>query len=103
MSELICTARRIGDYESRTEEYELSYTVDGEASRAIEVTYQAARAYEINAALDSAVEVARESISEALPSLETQPNDGTISQFTWRAMQSVKYDEGAEKTSKLDL
>ncbi len=103
MSELICTSRRIGDYESRTEEYELSYTVDGEALQTIEVKYQAARAYEINAALDSAVEVARESISEALPGLETQPNDGTLSQFTWRAIQSVKYGEGTEKTSLLPL
>ena len=103
MPELICTARRIGDYESRTEEYELSYTVDGEAQRTIEVKYQAARAYEINAALDTAVETVRESITEALPDLTPQPNDGTISQFTWRAMQSVKYDEGAEKTSSLEL
>lgn len=103
MSELICTVRRIGDYESRTEEYGLSYTVDGEAPRTIEVKYQAARAYEINAALDSAVEIARESMSEAVPDISPQPNDGTISQFTWRAMQSVKYDEGAEKTSQLPL
>ncbi|MGB3682375.1 MAG: hypothetical protein WA990_07790 [Rubrobacteraceae bacterium] len=103
MPELICTARRIGDYESRTEEYELSYTVDGDAPRKIRVKYQAARAYEINAALDSAVETARESIAEAAPDLETRPNDGTLSQFTWRAIQSVKYDEGDEKTSRLGL
>lgn len=103
MPELNCTARRIGDYESRTEEYELSYTVDGGAIRTIQVKYQAARAYEINAALDDAVEAARESISEAAPNLEAPPNDGTLSQFTWRAMQSVKYDEGAEKTSQMDL
>ncbi|CAN5697093.1 hypothetical protein BH24ACT20_BH24ACT20_14570 [soil metagenome] len=103
MRELSCTARRIGDYESRTEEYELSFAVDGAGLRTIQVKYQAARAYEINAALDSAVEAARESISEAAPDLETQPNDGTLSQFAWRAIQSVKYDEGAEKTSRLGL
>ncbi len=103
MPDLSCTARRIGDYESRTEEYEISYTVDGAAPRALEVKYQAARAYEINAALDAAVETARESISEAAPNLEDQPNDGTLSQFTWRAIQSVKYGEGEEKTSRMEL
>ena len=103
MPELSCTARRIGDYESRTEEYELSYAVDGAAARTIEVRYQAARAYEINAALDAAVEAARESIAEAAPDLGTQPNDGALSQFTWRAIQSVKYGEGEEKTSRLEL
>ena len=103
MPDLSCTARRIGDYESRTEEYELSYAVDGAAPRTIEVKYQAARAYEINAALDSAVEAARESIAEAAPDLETQPNDGTLSQFTWRAVQSVKYGEGEKKTSWMGL
>ena len=100
---MICTARRIGDYESRTEEYELTYTVDGSAPRTLEVKYQAARAYEINAALDAAVETARGSITEAIPDLQTRPNDGTLSQFTWRAIQSVKYDEGEEKTSRLSL
>ncbi len=103
MPELNCTARRIGDYESRTEEYEISYAVDGAAPRTITVRYQAARAYEINAALDAAVETARESIAEAAPDLEDRPNDGTLSQFTWRAIQSVKYEEGAEKTSSMGL
>ncbi|MDQ4105660.1 MAG: hypothetical protein M3157_00590 [Actinomycetota bacterium] len=103
MPELSCTARRTGDYESRTEEYELSYAVDGAASRTIAVRYQAARAYEINAALDAAVEAVRESIAEAAPGLEDRPSDGTLSQFTWRAIQSVKYEEGAEKTSSMDL
>lgn len=101
--ELSCTARRIGDYESRTEEYELSYAVDGAAPRTIEVKYQAARAYEINAALDAAVEAARESIAEAAPDLEARPSEGTLSQFTWRAIQSVKYEEGAQKTSSMGL
>lgn len=103
MPKLICTARRIGDYESRTEEYELSYTVGGKARKTTQVKYQAARAYEINAALDSALETARECIFEAAPNIASQPNDGAITQFTWRAMQSVKYDEGAEKTSELSL
>lgn len=103
MPELTCTAHRIGDYESRTEEYELSYSVNEDAPRTIRVKYQAARAYEINAALDSAVEAARESIAEAAPELETRPSDGALSQFTWRAIQSVKYETGAGKTSRLTL
>lgn len=98
-----CTARRIGDYESRTEEYELIFAVDGALPRRLAVRYQAARAYEINAALDEAVETAREAIEAGAPELETQPNDGTLSQFAWRAMQSVKYGEGAEKTSRMEL
>ncbi len=28
MLELVCTARRVGDLESRTEEYELSFAVE---------------------------------------------------------------------------
>jgi hypothetical protein len=39
MRELSCTARRIGDYESRTEEYELSFAVDGAGLRTIQVKY----------------------------------------------------------------
>lgn len=103
MPELVCTAHRTGDYESRTEEYELSFTVDGTAQRKVEVRYQAARAYEINAALDSAVEAARESIAEAVPDLRTPPNDGTLSQLAWRTVQSAKYEEGAEKTSRIEI
>ena len=56
MPELSCTVRRIGDLESRTEEYEMSYAVEGATPRGLRVKYQAARAYEINAALDAAVE-----------------------------------------------
>ena len=56
MLELSCTARRIGDYDSRTEEYEVSYSVEDASPRSLEIKYQAARAYEINAALDAAVE-----------------------------------------------
>ncbi len=101
MPELTCIARRVGDYESRTEEYELLYAV-GEAARHLRIKYQAARAYEINAALDAAVEEARAAISEADPSL-AQPTDEALSQFTWRTIQSAKYQGGAAITSSLAL
>ncbi len=101
MPELTCIARRVGDYESRTEEYELLYAVS-EAARTLRIKYQAARAYEINAALDAAVEEARAAISEADPSL-AQPTDEALSQFSWRAIQSAKYQEGAAITSRLAL
>ena len=65
------------------------------------VRYQAARAFEINAALDAAVETAREAIAGIDPELARKPSDESLAQFTWKAMQSVKYDEGAAKTSTL--
>jgi hypothetical protein len=102
MPELTCIARRVGDYESRTEEYEMLYAVGEAAPRGLRIKYQAARAYEINAALDAAVEEARAAISEADPSL-AQPTDGALSQFSWRAIQSAKYQEGAAITSRLAL
>jgi hypothetical protein len=102
MPELSCIARRVGEYESRTEEYELLYAVEEAASRGLRIKYQAARAYEINAALDAAVEEARAAISEADPSL-AQPTDEALSQFSWRAIQSAKYQEGAAITSRLAL
>jgi hypothetical protein len=102
MPELKCTVRRVGDYESRTEEYEISYTVDQASPRGLRIKYQAARAYEINAALDAAVETARSAISEATPDLEG-PSDEALSQFTWRAVQSAKYEAGAARTSRLEL
>ncbi len=103
MPELTCIARRVGDYESRTEEYELLYAVGEEAAaRHLRIKYQAARAYEINAALDAAVEEARAAISEADPSL-AQPTDEALSQFSWRTIQSAKYQEGAAITSRLAL
>ena len=102
MPELRCTARRVGDYESRTEEYEILFAVGEAAPRGLRVKYQAARAYEINAALDAAVEVARAAISEADPSL-VQPTDETLSQFSWRTIQSAKYQEGSATTSRLEL
>jgi hypothetical protein len=102
MPELTCIARRVGDYESRTEEYELLYAVGEAPPRGLRIKYQAARAYEINAALDAAVEEARAAISEAAPSL-AQPTDEALSQFSWRAIQSAKYQEGAAITSRLAL
>ena len=102
MPELRCTARRVGDYESRTEEYEVLYSVGEAVRRGLRIKYQAARAYEINAALDAAVEVARGAISEADPSL-AQPADEALSKLVWRTIQSAKYEEGAPTTSLLDL
>jgi len=102
MPELSCTVRRVGDHESRTEEYELLYAVGDAAPRGLRIRYQAARAYEINAALDAAVEAARSAISEAHPDLP-QPTDEALSQFTWRTIQSAKYEEGEPETSRLEL
>ncbi len=108
MPTLKCTARRIGDLESRTEEYELSYFVEDAAEetadaapRTLRVKYQAARAYEINAALDEAVEVTRDAISAA--GLDARPADGALSQLAWRTIQSAKYEGGEPSTTVLDL
>lgn len=103
MPELTCTARRIGDYESRTEEYEVSYSLGDARLRSLEIRYQAARAFEINAALDAAVETAREVIAESEQDLASRPTDEALSKFSWRAIQSVKYDEGEPKTSQLEI
>jgi hypothetical protein len=103
MTELSCKARRIGDYESRTEEYEVSYSVGDVSPRRLEIKYQAARAYEINAALDAAVETAREAIADYDPELSRKPTDEALSKFSWRAIQSVKYDEGESKTAQLGI
>ncbi len=100
MPELGCTVRRVGDYESRTEEYEVRYAVGDVAPRGLRIKYQAARAYEINAALDAALVTARAAISEA--GLEG-PSDEALSQFTWRAIQSAKYEEGEPRASQLEL
>ncbi len=100
MPELSCTARRVGNYESRTEEYEVLYAVGEEATRGLRIKYQAARAYEINAALDAATEAARATISEA--DIDG-PTDEALSQFTWRAIQSAKYEQGEPRTSQLQL
>jgi hypothetical protein len=102
MPELSLTARRVGDHESRTEEYELTCSVGDGAGRDLTVKYQAARAYEINAALDAAVEASRGAISEADPELR-QPTDEKLSQFAWRTIQSSKYEAGEPVTSRLEL
>ena len=102
MPELSCTARRVGDYESRTEEYEVLYAVGEAAPRGLRIRYQAARAYEINAALDAAVETARAVISEADPGTKG-PTDEALSQLAWRTIQSAKYQEGEATTSRLRL
>ncbi|HEV8045485.1 MAG TPA: hypothetical protein VGP38_09910 [Rubrobacter sp.] len=101
MPELSCTVRRTGDYGSRTEEYEVSYAV-GDATRGLRIKYQAARAFEINAALDAAVQVARSAIAEASPDLKG-PTDEALAKFSWRSIQSAKYEEGEPRTSRLDI
>jgi hypothetical protein len=102
MPELSCTVRRVGDLESRTEEYEMSCAVEGAKPHGLRVKYQAARAYEINAALDNAVEAARAAISDADPGLRG-PTDEALSQFAWRTIQSAKYEGGEPVTSRLQL
>jgi hypothetical protein len=101
MPELSCTVRRVGDHESRTEEYEMAYAVDRATPRGLRIKYQAARAYEINAAIDAAVEVARKAIAEADPDLRG-PTDEALSKFSWRTIQSAKYEQGEARSSSLE-
>ena len=101
MPELDCTVRRVGNYESRTEEYEVVYSVDQAPPHALRIKYQAARAFEINAALDAAVEVAREAIAEEDPN-QRGPTHEALSKFSWRAIQSAKYEEGEPRSSSLE-
>ncbi|MDQ3833067.1 MAG: hypothetical protein M3315_05420 [Actinomycetota bacterium] len=103
MSELFCTARRIGDYESRTEEYEITFAVDDAPPKTLKIKYQAARAYEIHIVLEACVEAARAVIAEANPTLAHRPTDESLSQFSWKTLQSVKYDGGASRTAVLGL
>ena len=103
MPELVCTARRIGDHESRTEEYEIAFAVEEAPPKKVEIKYQAARAYEINAALDSCVEAARVAITEAEPHLVDKPTDESLFQFSWKTLQSAKYEEGEPRTSTFGL
>ena len=100
MPELGCTVRRIGDYESRTEEYEVAYAVGQAPPHGLQIKYQAARAYEINAAIAAAVEVAMETIAEIDPD-QRAPTDEALSKFSWRAIQSAKYEEGEPVFSSL--
>ena len=101
MPELSCTARRIGDYESRTEEYELAFTVDDAPPKTLQIKYQAARSYEINAALEACTEAAREAIAEA--DLAKKPTDESLFQLSWRTLQSAKYEEGAPQKRTIEL
>ncbi len=101
MPELSCTVRRVGDHESRTEEYEIAYAVGQATPRGLRIRYQAARAYEINAALDAAVEVAREAIAEADPD-QRGPTHEALSKFSWRTIQSAKYEKGEPRSSSLE-
>jgi hypothetical protein len=101
MPRLSCTVRRVGDHESRTEEYEVSYAAGRATSRVLLIKYQAARAYEINAALDASVEVARETITEANTD-QRGPTDEALAKFSWRTIQSAKYERGSPRSSSLD-
>ena len=100
MPQLNCTARRVGDFESRTEEYEIVFSVGQSPPHGLGIKYQAARAYEINAALDAASEIAREAIAEEDPD-ERGPTDEALSKFSWRAIQAAKYEEGKPVGSSL--
>ena len=102
MPDLICAVRRIGDQESRTEEYELRFSAGDEPPRILEVKYQAARAFEINAALDAATETARGALSANDPDLP-QPTDEALAKFSWRTLQSAKYEGGETRSASLDL
>jgi len=103
MPELSCIARRVGDHEGRTEEYELAFAVGEAPPKKLKIKYQAARAYEINAALDSCVEAARAAITETDPRLAQKPTDESLSQFSWKTLQSAKYEEGEPRTSTFGL
>ena len=103
MPDLFCTARRIGDYESRTEEYELAFALDDAPPKGLRIKYQAARAYEINAALDRCVETARAAIAETAPDLADRPTEEQLFQLSWKTLQSAKYEEGAPKSRALEL
>ena len=96
-----CTVRRLGDYEGRTEEYEVAYALGQATPRGLRIKYQAARAYEINAAIDAAVEVAKEAIAEADPGHRV-PTEEALSKFSWRTIQSAKYEQGEPRSSSLE-
>jgi hypothetical protein len=65
--------------------------------------YKAARAYEINAALHQCVEAARAAIAETAQDLAKEPTEELLFQFSWKTLQSAKYEEGALKTRSLKL
>lgn len=103
MPELSCTVKRVGDYESRTEEYEVAFAVGNAQPKELRVRYLASRAYEINSALDLCVEAARAAIAEADPDLAGKPTEESLAQLSWKTLQSAKYEEGAPKTSRFVL
>ena len=102
MPDLSCTARRVGDYESRTEEYEVSFAAGDAPGKTLRVKYQAARAFEINVALDAATETARAALLANDPDMP-QPTDEALAKFSWRTLQSAKYENGETRTATLDL
>ena len=73
----------------------------GRARRRLEIKYQAARAYEINAALDAAVGIAREAIADDDPD-QRGPTEEALAKFSWRAIQAAKYEEGKPVGSSLE-
>ena len=104
MPELTCTARRIGDYESRTEEYELTFAAGDAEPRRLKIKYQAARAFEINAALDSSAETARAALTDAYePDVAGRPTEEALAQLAWKTLQSAKYEEGAPQQRVMEL
>lgn len=104
MPQLTCTARRIGDYESRTEEYELTFATTDAEPRSLRIKYQAARAYEINAALDQSAETARAVLTDAFePETAGRPTEEALAQLAWKTLQSAKYEEGAPQQRVLEL
>ena len=104
MPQLTCTARRIGDYESRTEEYELTFAAGEAKSRSLRIKYQAARAFEINAALDQSAETARAALKDAFePEVAGRPTEEALAQLAWKTLQSAKYEEGAPQQRMLEL
>ncbi len=104
MPELTCIARRIGDHESRTEEYELTFAAGEVEPRSLQIKYQAARAYEINAALDRSAETARAVLDDAFePGVAGRPTEEALAQLAWKTLQSAKYEEGAPQQRVLEL
>ena len=71
--------------------------------RGLQIKYQAARAYEINAALDAAVEVGKGSHRRGRPRHQRGPTDEALSKFSWRTIQSAKYEGGERVTSRLQF
>jgi len=102
MPELTCAARRVGDQESRTEEYELRFSVGDGRGHVVQVKYQAARAFEFFAADAAATETARAALLANDPDLPP-PTDEALAKFSWRALQSAKYEGGETRTSSLEL